>query len=54
LGEPTKDPTRLVSVQRAIRLEFVLEDPLAGHHISPKRSWYKSHVLLDNMACTPP
>jgi hypothetical protein len=50
LGEPLKDPTNLVSVQRAFCLELVLEDPLAGHHISPWRLWYKSHVLLDNIA----
>jgi hypothetical protein len=41
LGEPTKDPACLVPVQRAIRLELVLEDPLARHHIDSTWSWYQ-------------
>jgi hypothetical protein len=30
LGEPSEDPMRLVLVQRAIRFELVLKDPLVG------------------------
>jgi hypothetical protein len=37
LGEPLEDPTSLVPVQRAIHLEFVLEDPLVGDDIGPRR-----------------
>jgi hypothetical protein len=38
LSEPSEDPTSLVPVKRAIRLELVLEDPLACDDIGPKRS----------------
>jgi hypothetical protein len=38
LGEPSEDPMSLVPVQRAIYLEFVLEDPLAGDDIGPRRT----------------
>jgi hypothetical protein len=31
-------PTSLVPVQRAIHLELVLEDPLAGDDVGPRRS----------------
>jgi hypothetical protein len=37
LSEPPEDPTSLVSVKRAIRLQLVLEDPLVGDDIGPKR-----------------
>jgi hypothetical protein len=37
LSEPPKDPTSLVPVKRAIRLELVLEDPLAEDDIGPRR-----------------
>jgi hypothetical protein len=37
LGEPSEDPTSLVPVKRVIRLELVLEDPLVGDHIGPRR-----------------
>jgi hypothetical protein len=37
LSEPPEDPTSLVAVKRAIRLELVLEDPLAGDDIGPRR-----------------
>jgi hypothetical protein len=37
LSEPMKDPTSLVPIKRVIRLEFVLEDPLAGGDIGPRR-----------------
>jgi hypothetical protein len=30
LSEPSEDPTSLIPVKRAIRLELVFEDPLAG------------------------
>jgi hypothetical protein len=36
LGEPLEDLTSLVLVQRAICLELVIEDPLAGDDISPR------------------
>jgi hypothetical protein len=38
LSETTKDPMRLVPLERPIRLEFVLEDPLASDNIRPRRS----------------
>jgi hypothetical protein len=38
LSEPPKDPTSLVSVKRAIRLELVLDDPLVGDDIGPRMS----------------
>jgi hypothetical protein len=37
LSEPPEAPTSLVPVKRAIRLELVLEDPLVGDDIGPKR-----------------
>jgi hypothetical protein len=37
LSEPLKDPTSLVPVQRAIRLELILEDPLTGDDVGPRR-----------------
>jgi hypothetical protein len=40
LGEPLKDPTRLVPVQRTIRVEPMLEDPLVSYHIGSRWSWY--------------
>jgi hypothetical protein len=38
LGEPPENPMSIVSVQRTICLELVLEDPLISHHIGPRRS----------------
>jgi hypothetical protein len=38
LSEPPEDPTSLVPVKRATLLELVLEDPLAGDDIGPRRS----------------
>jgi hypothetical protein len=37
LSEPSEDPTSLVPVKRAIRLELVLEDPLVGVDVGPWR-----------------
>jgi hypothetical protein len=37
LSEPPEDPMSFVPVKRAIRLEFVLEDPLIGDDIGPRR-----------------
>jgi hypothetical protein len=37
LSQLPKDPASLVLVKRAIRLELVLEDPLAGDDIGPRR-----------------
>jgi hypothetical protein len=37
LSEPPEDPTSLVLFKRAIHLEFVFEDPLAGDDIGPRR-----------------
>jgi hypothetical protein len=37
LSEPLEDPTSLVTIKRAIRLELVLEDPLTGVDIGPRR-----------------
>jgi hypothetical protein len=37
LSEPPEDPTYLVTVKRAIHHELVLEDPLAGDNIGPRR-----------------
>jgi hypothetical protein len=37
LIEPPEDPTSLVSFKRVIRLELVLEDPLVGDDIGPRR-----------------
>jgi hypothetical protein len=37
LSEAPEDPTSLVSIKRAIRLELVLEDPLVGDDIGPRR-----------------
>jgi hypothetical protein len=50
LSEPPEDPTSLVPVKRVIHLELVLEDPLVGDDIGPRRPRNKSHVLLDNRA----
>jgi hypothetical protein len=44
LSEPPKNPKRIVLVQRTIRLKLVLEDPLANHHIDPRR-------LRDQVPC---
>jgi hypothetical protein len=38
LSEAQKDLMILVPIKRAIRLELVLEDPLAGDDIGPRRS----------------
>jgi hypothetical protein len=43
LSEPPEDPTSLVPVKRAIRLQLVLEDPPAGDDIGPRR--LKNQVL---------
>jgi hypothetical protein len=37
LSEPLEYPTSLVSVKRAICLELMFENPLAGDDISPRR-----------------
>jgi hypothetical protein len=37
LSEFPKDPTSLISIKRAIRLELVLEDPLADDNIGPRK-----------------
>jgi hypothetical protein len=37
LSEAVEDPTSLVPIKRAIRLELVLEDTLASDDISPRR-----------------
>jgi hypothetical protein len=37
LSEPPEDPVSLVPVKRVIRLELVLEDPLVGDNIGPRR-----------------
>jgi hypothetical protein len=37
LSEPPEDPTSLVPVKRAIHLELVPEDPLAGDDIGPTK-----------------
>jgi hypothetical protein len=37
LSEPLKDPTSLVPIKRAVHLELVLEDPLVGDDIRPRR-----------------
>jgi hypothetical protein len=41
LGETSKNPSGLVPLKGAIRLEFVLEDPLAGDNIGPRRTGHK-------------
>jgi len=41
LSKATKNPARLVALERTICLEFVLEDPLASHHIGSRWAWYK-------------
>jgi hypothetical protein len=38
LSETPKDPTILVPIQGAVRLEFVAKDPLDGDHISANGS----------------
>jgi hypothetical protein len=38
LSEPLKDPTCLVPVKTTILLELVLEDPIVGDNIDPRRS----------------
>jgi hypothetical protein len=47
-GEPLNDPTSLAPIQRTIRLEIVLKDPLVSHHIGPRGHGIKSDVLLDS------
>jgi hypothetical protein len=37
LSEPLEDPTGLVPVKRDIHLELVVEDPLVGDDIGPRR-----------------
>jgi hypothetical protein len=37
LSEPPEDPASLVPVKRAIHLELVLENPLVGDNIGPRR-----------------
>jgi hypothetical protein len=37
LSEAPEDPTSLVPIKRAIRLELAFEDPLAGDDIGPRR-----------------
>jgi hypothetical protein len=37
LSEPREDPMSLILVKRAIRQELVLEDPLVGDDIGPRR-----------------
>jgi hypothetical protein len=37
LSEAPEDPTSLISIKRVIRLELVLEDPLVGDDIGPRR-----------------
>jgi hypothetical protein len=37
LSEPPEDPTSLVPIKRTIHLELVLEDPLVGDDIGPRR-----------------
>ena len=41
LCEPVKYPPGLVALKGAIYVEFVFEDPFAGHHISMRWSWKK-------------
>jgi hypothetical protein len=38
LGESTKNPARLVALERTVCLELVFEDPLASHHIGARWS----------------
>jgi hypothetical protein len=38
LSEPPEDPTSLISIERVVRLELVLEDPLVGDDIGLRRS----------------
>jgi hypothetical protein len=41
LSETVKDPMHLVPLERIIRLEFVLEDPLAGEHFGLSGAWHE-------------
>jgi hypothetical protein len=41
LGEAPKDPTCLVVVEGAIRSQLVAEEPLAGDHVSARRTWHQ-------------
>jgi hypothetical protein len=50
LSEPPEDPTSLVPIKGAIRLELVLENPLAGDNIGTGVRGTKSHMLLDSRA----
>jgi hypothetical protein len=45
-----EDPTTLVSVQRVIRLELVLKDPLVGDDVGQRGQGTKSHKLLNSKA----
>jgi hypothetical protein len=48
LGETTENPTGLIPLQRAIRLELVLEYPLAGDDVGPRGSGHKiPSVILE-------
>jgi hypothetical protein len=38
LSEAPEDPTSLVPIKRVIRLELVLQDPLVGDDVGPRRS----------------
>jgi hypothetical protein len=50
MGEPPEDSTSLVPVQRAIHLELMFENPLAGDDIALESRGTKSHMLLDSRA----
>jgi hypothetical protein len=50
LSEALEDSMSLVSIKRAIRLELVLENPLAGDDIGPGGRGTKSNMLLDSRA----
>jgi hypothetical protein len=41
LSETVKDPMHLVPLEGIIRLEFVLEDPLAGEHVGLSGAWHE-------------
>lgn len=52
LSESLEDPTSLIAIKGAIRIEFVLENPFIGDDIgtrvtrdeSPGRAWYSSSI----------
>jgi hypothetical protein len=51
LMKATNDPTRLMSVEGAIRMELVLKDPLPSDDVGVAGSWNKLPCLVVMLQC---